>query len=161
MPYSTIKQSSSAINGHAQVVTKKQVMSHACLATPDPEALAKLGGTEVLLVEDSWHIAVAIQSVLETAGFVVAGPAGSLARAAALLDLRTPDVAIVDINIKGRMSYELIDRLIDRRIPVIVVSGYEKMTRLEDKVDAVLGKPVRAGVLLATLRRVLAERRAS
>ncbi|MDX2155699.1 MAG: response regulator [Hyphomicrobiaceae bacterium] len=132
---------------------------------PPQDALAaravSLEGVSVLLVEDSWHIAVALKSLLENAGLVVDGPAGSLARANALLDQRAPDLAIVDINIKGRMSFDLIDRLAERCVPVIVVSGYDETARLEGKVAASLQKPIRAGELLAALRRVVMTRTAS
>ena len=37
---------------------------------------------------------------------------------------RQPDVAVVDVNLKGEMAYGLIDLLHDRGVRVIVVSGY-------------------------------------
>jgi DNA-binding response OmpR family regulator len=120
---------------------------------------ASLEGVSVLLVEDSWHVAVAIKALLENAGLLVEGPAGNLARAEALLEAGEPDVAIVDLNVRGRMSYDLIDKLIQRGVPVVVMSGYEDLAGLERRVDATLEKPVKAGALLAALRGSLEAKR--
>jgi DNA-binding response OmpR family regulator len=154
----SILSSWSAVNGHAQAASVSTVVAAAVPVQPQQRAVASLDGVTVLLVEDSWHIAVAVKSLLENAGLIVEGPAASLARADALLDSRTPDIAIVDINIKGHMSFQLIDRLVARSIPVIVVSGYDEAARLDGKVAAILNKPVRAGDLLATVRRAVTMR---
>jgi CheY-like chemotaxis protein len=125
---------------------------------PPNGSLAEMVGLRVLLVEDSWHAAMALEILLRGWGIDVAGPAGSLPRALALLEKSSPDLAIVDINLKGSMSYELIDRLLAAGIPVIVVSGYDDLAPLEGKVAATLGKPVRADTLLAALRSAIARR---
>ncbi len=145
----------SAVNGHAQTTARVGVVA----AEPPPVARpVSLEGVRVLLVEDSWHIAAAVKSLLENAGVTVEGPAGSLSQANALLDRSAPDIAIVDINIKGRMSFGLIDRLVAQRIPVVVVTGYDEGARLEGKAAAILTKPVRAGELLASLARAVGSR---
>lgn len=119
---------------------------------------SQLEGLRALLVEDSWHVAVAIKTVLENVGVIVEGPAGSLARARSLMTSAIPDVAVVDINLKGKMAYDLIDELSDEGVPVIVVSGYEDLSMLDGRVAATLGKPVRAGALLTALHRAVATR---
>ena len=68
----------------------------------------------VLVVEDSWHVARAIKSALDEMGMVVAKPAATLATANRLIAEHIFDLAVVDINLKGEMSYDLIDRLRDR-----------------------------------------------
>jgi DNA-binding response OmpR family regulator len=147
----------SAVNGHAQTSAQPELLA-ATRPAPAQVAARSLDGIRVLLVEDSWHIAVAVKSLLENAGVTVDGPASSLSQAEALLRERAPDVAIVDINIKGRMSFGLIDSLVALQIPVIVVSGYDEAARLEGKATAILAKPVRASELLATLARAMATR---
>jgi CheY-like chemotaxis protein len=111
-----------------------------------------LKGLRVLVVEDSWHVANALSSLLEELGIDVAGPAASLQEAERLLEARDPQVAIVDINLKGEMAYGLIDTLHARGARVVVISGYAVPQVAQSKVAAVLQKPFSAKSLLAVLR---------
>ena len=120
------------------------------------EGTSELRGLRVLVVEDSWHVAYALKSLLEELGMSVAGPAASLDEAERLLPLREPEVAIVDINLKGEMAYGLIDRLHDRGVRVIVISGYAVPQVAQGKVAAILQKPFSAKSLLAILRQAAA-----
>jgi CheY-like chemotaxis protein len=87
-----------------------------------------LSGLRVLVVEDSWHVATAIESLLRSFGAEVAGPVASTADAERLLAEQLPDVAIVDINLRGgELAYDLIDKLNDLAVRVIVVSGYSAL----------------------------------
>ena len=63
------------------------------------------------------------------------------------------DLAVVDINLKGEMSYDLIDRLRDRGVRVVVVSGYAASESMS--AAAVLQKPLSIVELIATLRQVM------
>jgi DNA-binding response OmpR family regulator len=109
----------------------------------------------VLVVEDHWHVANALKSVLEIEGMGVSGPAATLADAYRLAIEQKPDLAVVDINLKGEMAYDLIDQLHDQGVPVVVVSGYALLPRLTEKVAAVLQKPFNGPELLEALRRTL------
>ena len=111
-----------------------------------------LKGLRVLVVEDSWHVANALKSLLEELGIEVAGPAASLQDAERLLEAREPQLAIVDINLKGEMAYGLIDTLHARGIRIVVISGYAVPQVAQSKVAAVLQKPFSATSLLAVLR---------
>jgi len=113
---------------------------------------AELRGLRVLVVEDSWHVAHALKSLLEELGMVVAGPAATLGDAERLLDACEPDVAIVDINLKGQMAYGLIDRLHGLGVRVVVISGYAVPQIGQGKVAAILQKPFSAKSLLGILR---------
>lgn len=121
-----------------------------------------LKGLRVLVVEDSWHVANALKSLLEELGVDVAGPAASLHDAERLLEARQPpdaiQVAIVDINLKGEMAYGLIDTLHSRGVRVVVISGYAVPQVAQSKVAAVLQKPFSAKSLLAALREVAVSR---
>ena len=120
------------------------------------DSAADLKGLRVLVVEDSWHVAHALKSLLEELGMVVAGPAASLGAAERLLAARDPEVAIVDINLKGEMAYGLIDRLHGRGVRIVVISGYAVPQIAQDKVAAILQKPFSAKSLLAILRQAAA-----
>jgi DNA-binding NtrC family response regulator len=118
---------------------------------------AELRGLHVLVVEDSWHVAHALKSLLEELGMVVAGPAATLRDAERLLAAREPEVAIVDINLKGEMAYGLIDHLHGRGVRIVVISGYAVPQIAQGKVAAILQKPFSAKTLLAILRQAAAK----
>ena len=80
-----------------------------------------LRGVRVLVVEDTWLVAKALKTALEGLGMVVAGPASNTADADRLVAEETPDLAVVDVNLKGEMAYGLIDRMHDRGVRVVVV----------------------------------------
>ena len=120
--------------------------------------ITSLSGLRVLIVEDSWHVAVAVKSVLESVGMEIVGPAATIADAESLLTDRVPDLAVVDLNLHGEMAYSLIDDLIARSVPVLVASGYETFPDMNTRVAAVLAKPIRASMLLSTLRRIIKQR---
>jgi DNA-binding response OmpR family regulator len=114
-----------------------------------------LRGVRVLVVEDQWHVANAMRSLLEIEGMEVSGPAGKTAEAHRLADEHKPELAVVDINLKGEMAYSLIDDLHNRGVRVVAISGYAVLPRLTTKVAAVLQKPFNGPELLASLRRAL------
>lgn len=116
----------------------------------------ELQDLRVLVVEDSWHVANALKALLEELGVNVSGPAATTDEAERLLAARTPDVAIVDINLKGEMAYGLIDHLHERGVRVVVISGYAVPQVARAKVAAVLQKPFSAKSLLAILRQAAA-----
>ena len=109
---------------------------------------------QVLLVEDSWSVASALKGLLEELGVTVTGPAATPAEADHLLAAHAPDVAIVDLNLGSEMAYGLIDRLAERGVRVVVITGYSVPQMAQGKVAAVLQKPFSARSLLAVLRHV-------
>jgi DNA-binding response OmpR family regulator len=115
----------------------------------------ELKGICILVVEDHWHIANALKSLLVAEGMEVSGPAGSVGAALQLAAKDKPELAVVDINLKGEMAYDLIDQLHGQGVRVVVVSGYALLPRLTEKVVAVLPKPINGTALLAALRRAL------
>jgi DNA-binding NtrC family response regulator len=92
-------------------------------------------------------------------GADVAGPAATIADAERLVAEHTPDVAIVDVNLRdGERSNDLIDRLHAQHIPVVIVTGYTAVSLPSGKAEAVLQKPVGVETLLAILRPILARK---
>ena len=79
----------------------------------------------VLVVEDSWQVGTGLKMLLESWGADVIGPAATTADAERMVSERRPDVALVDINLRGgERSHGLIDRLYDQGIRVVVITGY-------------------------------------
>jgi DNA-binding response OmpR family regulator len=119
---------------------------------------ASLNGVNVLVVEDSWHVASAIKSVVENAGMEVVALAATVADAEVMLALHEPQIAVVDINLHGEEAYGFIEQLFALGIPVVIISGYEVLPAFTARAAAILKKPIRASVLLATLQRIEGER---
>lgn len=106
-----------------------------------------------MVVEDSWHIGVALKSLLRSLGADVAGPVATGADAERLIAEDPPDAAIVDFNLRGgELANDLIDRLNSRGIRVIVVSGYAVLPIAPGKAAAILQKPIVEAQLLGALR---------
>ena len=125
---------------------------------PPQAGSLELNGLCVLIVEDSWDVGTGLKMLLESWGADVVGPAATTADAARLVSERTPDVALVDIHLRdGELSYCLINQLHDQGIRVVVISGYADVSPAVGKVAAILQKPVREDVLLASIRPVRAE----
>jgi DNA-binding NtrC family response regulator len=117
-----------------------------------------LNGLWILIVEDSWDVGTGLKMLLESWGAEVAGPAATMADAARLVSERTPDVALVDIHLRdGELSYCLINRLHDQGVRVVVISGYADVSLAVGKAAAILQKPMREDVLLASIRPARAE----
>ena len=107
----------------------------------------------VLVVEDSWDVGTGLKMLLESWGADVAGPAATTADAVRLICERTPDVALVDIHLRdGEQSYCLINQLHDQAIRVVVISGYADVSPAVGTVAAILQKPIREDLLLASIR---------
>ena len=118
-----------------------------------------LSGVRILIVEDSWQLGTALSSLLRSLGADVAGPAATSADAERLAGESLPDVAIVDINLRGgELAYGLIDKLNDRGIRVIVTSGYADVPLQAGKAVAILSKPIREEQLLENLRPLVAQK---
>jgi DNA-binding LytR/AlgR family response regulator len=68
---------------------------------------AILNGAKVLVLEDDALINLNTTETIQAMGCVV------------------PDVAVLDVNINGRMSYELAQLVVDRDVPIIFLTGYD------------------------------------
>ena len=127
---------------------------------PSASGSSELKDARILLVEDSWHVGNAIKRLLRALGADVAGPAATIADAERLVAERTPDVAIVDINLRdGERADTLIDRLQQQRIPVVVITGYTAVSLPPGKVEAILQKPVSVEKFLAILSPIVARQK--
>jgi CheY-like chemotaxis protein len=120
-----------------------------------------LEGLRVLVVEDSWQVGTAVCNLLRSFGADVVGLAATTADAELLLAEHTPDIALMDVNLRGgELAYDLIDRLHSRGIRVVVTTGYDEIELPPEKAIAVLGKPMNVSHLLSILRSVAAEKHA-
>jgi DNA-binding NtrC family response regulator len=114
-----------------------------------------LKGVAVLVVEDIWHVADALKSTLEQIGMHVVGPTATTAEARSLTSAQSPQLAVVDVNLKQETSYDLIDELHQQGVRVIVISGYTAPGLSKDSAAAFLQKPFSETELITTILRVV------
>jgi DNA-binding response OmpR family regulator len=106
----------------------------------------------VLIVEDSWHVAKAMRSALEVLGMRIIGPTATTGEARRLVAEQKPKLALVDINLKKEMAYDLIEELHHQDILVIVVSGYTVPKMPAEMAAAFVQKPFSEADLITALR---------
>jgi two-component SAPR family response regulator len=112
----------------------------------------KLSGRLVLVVEDEYFIADEIAEALREAGAEVLGPVPELKEALRLLELEKVDLAILDINLKNGITFEVADLLATRNIPFVFATGYDRSSIPErHKTRAVWEKPFNARDLVDSL----------
>jgi DNA-binding response OmpR family regulator len=125
------------------------------IGIPSEAEASTLRGLRVIVVEDSYAVARALQCLLEEIGMVVMGPVATSTDAQRLLVERSPDLAIVDIHLKGETSFNLIDRLHRAGVPVLAMSGSAAHSTVSSA-SVVLQKPFSGSDLLAALYGIFA-----
>lgn len=80
----------------------------------------------VLVVEDEPLIGMDIEDAVEGLGHEVVGPIAELEKALDMATNATLGFAIIDINIRGGHSYPVADMLLNRGLPVLLLSGYSE-----------------------------------
>ncbi len=81
-------------------------------------------GLSVLLLEDEYLIAMDTEQTLMSFGLARVCVVNTLEEAAKAAAEESIDVAILDININGRSSFEVAAGLRDKGTPIIFASGY-------------------------------------
>ena len=123
-------------------------------AQPAP-ILRKPGSTRrrVLVVEDEALTALALQSLLEHAGYTVLGPVGRVEDALDLLRSGPPDAAVLDVNLFGATIDPVAFALEAMGVPFLFCTGYQGGGSAGEHHPRapVLGKPVNANSLLAAV----------
>ena len=87
----------------------------------------RLRDTTILLVEDTYLIACEIADALRALGATVVGPASTLEAAMGFASNAALDGAVLDINMKGLLSFPVASMLAQRRIPFMFVTGYPEI----------------------------------
>jgi CheY-like chemotaxis protein len=81
-------------------------------------------GLRVLLVEDEAMIAMLLEDMLEDLGHELVRVANRLEDAVAAAGTEAIDLAILDLNLGGVLTYPAADALAERGIPFIFATGY-------------------------------------
>jgi len=81
----------------------------------------------VLIVEDEVLIAMDLKAILEDNGHEVIGPTASVEAALQKLKTERPDVAHLDLNLRGELVTPVAERLHRLGIPFVVCSAYSSL----------------------------------
>jgi CheY-like chemotaxis protein len=85
-----------------------------------------LVGRRVLIVEDDFNIARALERLLKMEGAEISGPAPTVHAAMALIESgERIDGALLDVNLRQHTVYEVADALLTRGVRVVFTSGYD------------------------------------
>jgi CheY-like chemotaxis protein len=115
-------------------------------------------GLVVLVVEDEFLIAMDLEAMLREHGWRVLGPAATVATALSLLeDGEMPDVALLDVNLRGETVVPVAEVLRERGVPIVLASAYNHAASMADVLAGApnIGKPTREHHLLAALKRAV------
>jgi two-component sensor histidine kinase/CheY-like chemotaxis protein len=102
----------------------------------------------IMIVEDEALVAMILEDQLDELGLSVVATCASVPEAIRAIDEHAPDGAILDVNLAGQLVYPVADRLIDRGIPFVFVTGYGRES-IDPRYAAIqiLEKPVEQQVL--------------
>jgi CheY-like chemotaxis protein len=118
--------------------------------------VANLSGRRILVVEDDLMIAMLIDDVLKEAGCDVVGPLPRLAPALQAASSERLDGALLDINLAGELVSPVADRLIERGVPFLFLTGYGwHMLPERFHTRPLVTKPCRQDMLLTALARAI------
>ncbi len=109
------------------------------------------GQLRVLVVEDEPVVAMCLEDMLETLGYLTIGPASRLSEGLALAECACFDAAILDINLGGERSTTIAETLRDRGVPFAFASGYGSPPEGFGEEVPMIEKPYREGEVRAAL----------
>ncbi|MFC7739631.1 response regulator [Roseomonas sp. GCM10028921] len=121
-----------------------------------------LASRRILLVEDEYLIAEAMEAWLRQAGAVVIGPVPRVEQALALIESEAEalDGAVLDVNLgQGETAYSVANRLNEICVPYLFATGDVRITG--DRAHSgrpCLGKPISRGQLLDAVEKLLTVR---
>ena len=116
-----------------------------------------LYGKSVLIVEDEFIIGLMLKKEIALVGGTSIGPVTSVSDALKEIESQIIHVAVLDAKLVDGTSAELAGRLEDRRIPYLVVSGYDKTGLPEGLRSApFIAKPVSVPLLMEAIQRLKA-----
>src|SRR5690554_4544974 len=87
--------------------------------------MGDLDGFRVMVVEDEALIAMHLEDILEDMGLKVVGRFRAAEPALVFIDGAALDVAVLDVNLGGgTTSFPIAEKLAERQIPFLFLTGY-------------------------------------
>ena len=116
---------------------------------------ARLMGLRILIAEDKFLVAERLKHGLEAAGATVLGMAPTVDGALDYVAAEPIDVALVDMDLRGEFADRLIEKLLERGIPFVIVTGFQALpNNYAGDALAVVQKPVDKDELVELLAQV-------
>jgi DNA-binding NtrC family response regulator len=127
---------------------------------PRPESIkCDRNDVAVLIVEDSWNVAQSLRSIVEKAGALPLGPVPTVREALKVVETRPVSLVLVDMNLRDGFADPLVDELISRSIPYIIITAYEALPSNADREAlARLNKPLDHELIATFIRRFTGRR---
>ena len=121
------------------------------------DATVCAGVRRVLILEDNFPAAQSLRLLLESAGYVVAGPTPTVEGAKTLLRDEAIDVAVLDYRLREVDSEPIARLCLKTGVPVVFLTGYgSAMQRSADLAHLpTLQKPADPQQVLKTLKSLL------
>ncbi|WP_226623690.1 HWE histidine kinase domain-containing protein [Alloyangia pacifica] len=102
----------------------------------------------VMIVEDEPIISLDLAGMMEHAGYAIFGQFASVSAGLDGTTETLPDIALLDENLGGESSTPLLDHLLAKGVPVVIISGYDGEARTG---VPRLSKPISEAELLSTI----------
>src|SRR6185503_12752266 len=119
--------------------------------------MTRFDSLSVMFLEDEFLIALDGEGMLNSLGVKHVQIVSTLPAAAELAEKGDVDVAILDLNINGEMSWGIAATLHRRGIPIVFASGYELRDRIDSEFGVFLKKPYTPETLKEALEAALAK----
>ena len=110
----------------------------------------------ILIVEDELFIALLIEETVRLMGCRISAIANNISKANLELSKRNFDVVLLDLNIEENYSTVLADRVLNSKVPLAFITGYDYLIEPRHAHVPVLQKPFRPAELNALLAQLLA-----
>ncbi len=110
----------------------------------------------ILVVEDEPFIAMGLEQLLPKLGYEVAGVASHLREALAKAQAGDFDLAVLDVNLGGELSYRVADVLLARGAPFVFCTAYADVAFGRYAHVPVLQKPFEKKALARAIEEALA-----
>jgi DNA-binding response OmpR family regulator len=117
---------------------------------------AQSSGGSIFLVEDEVMIRMMVADMLEELGYRVAAEAGEIGEAIKLAQSVDFDLAILDVNVNGKVISPVADLIAARGLPFIFATGYGSSgLPVEYRDRPALQKPFQIETLARTIEQAL------
>ena len=118
--------------------------------------------TNILIVEDEWIVARAVQKTLEAAGYAVSGIVATASEALSSVERQRPHLALIEVVLRDGDGIELARQLTERQgIPIVYVTAHSDAQTLARAADTgpagYVLKPFQDGQLLSAVTIALAQ----
>ncbi|MBB2905608.1 DNA-binding response OmpR family regulator [Rhizobium sp. RAS22] len=100
-------------------------------------------GKHILVLEDDALLAMDMEDFLSDLGVDVIGPVSDIAAALEKISATDLDGAVIDLNLKGELSFPVIERLRAESIPFVICSGYAEIPGIRTQLTGltIISKP--------------------